>query len=77
MDTDSLFSGFLVIGGYGPKVEKKRVRIPFAVRKRSVNASSFRAIVFMWACHAYGGFAHVYYALFNHKPNLIVTRVNG
>ena len=25
----------------------------------------------------YGGFAHVYNALFNHKPNLIVTRVNG
>lgn len=25
----------------------------------------------------YGGFAHVYYSLFSHKPNLIVTPVNG
>ena len=52
MDTDSPFSGFGVIGGYGPKTEKKRVPIPFTVRKRSVNASSFRTIVFMWACRA-------------------------
>ena len=81
MDPDSLFSGFGAIGGYGPKAEKKQVRTPFAGRKRCVNASSFHTIFFMWACCAlrdsYGGFAHVYYALFNHKPNLIFTRVNG
>ena len=42
MDLDSLFSGFGAIGGYDPKTEKKkRVRTPFAVRKRRVNASSF------------------------------------
>ena len=37
-------SGFGAIGGYGPKTGKKRVRTPFAVRKRRVNASSFRTL---------------------------------
>ena len=34
------------------KKEKKRVRTPFAVRKRCVKASSFRSIFFMSACCA-------------------------
>ena len=42
------FSGFGAMGGYGPRTEKKkRVRIPFAVRKRCANASSFRTIFSM------------------------------
>ena len=47
MDPNSIFSGFEAIGGYGPKTEKKRVRTPLAVRKRCVNASSFRTIFSM------------------------------
>ena len=43
------YLGFGAIGGYGPKTEKKKklVRTPFAVRKRCVNAPSFRTIFFM------------------------------
>ena len=49
---DSLFSSFGAIGGYGPKIEKKRVRTPFAVRKRCVNVYSLGTIFFVWACRA-------------------------
>ena len=53
-DPDSIFSGFLAIGRTMPPKpkKKKRVRTPFAVRKRCFKASSFRTMFFMWACRA-------------------------
>ena len=78
MDPDLLFSGLGAIGGYGPKTPQKRVRTPFAVRKRCVNACSFRTIFFTWACRALRWFrACLLLHYFTIQPNLIVTRVNG
>ena len=78
MDPDLLFSGLGAIGGYGPKTPQKRVRTPFAVRKRCVNACSFRTIFFMWACRALRWFrACLLLHYFTIQPNLIVTRVHG
>lgn len=44
MDPDSLFSSF---GAIATPKKKKQLRIPFAVRKHCVNASSFSTIFFM------------------------------
>ena len=78
MDPDLLFSGLGAIGGYGPKTPQKRVRTPFAVRKRCVNACSFRTIFFTWACRALRWFrACLLLHCFTIQPNLIVTHVNG
>ena len=72
------FSGF-----YGPKPKKKKKKKKnesgslllfesgVSTLLRSVPSSLREPAV------VYGGFAHVYYSLFSHKPNLIVTPVNG
>ena len=79
MDPDSLFSGLGAIGGYGSKTEKKKTNPqPFCCSKtlcKRIFASYHLLHVSLPCFTVVSRMCTI--ALFNHKPNLIVKRVNG
>ena len=76
MDPDSLFSGLGAKGGYGPKTEKKKSG-PFCCSKalcKRIFVPYHLLHVSLPCFTVVSRFCTT--ELFNHKPNLIVTRVN-
>ena len=80
MNPDSLFSGFGAIAAYGPKTEKKKKTSPdpFCCSKALCKRTfvSYHLLHVSLPCFTVVSRMCII-ALFNHKPNLIVKRVNG